>query len=183
VFWRPEACASVLSATAVPIPADQVDEAVDLTTPFAARLVLAISADGLQHVRFADEHGRALQLAVIGADLLAAPRLLRYEVVGRRRLGPRALALAQLDGLLRLRRMPKTLFPREPRGRRLRDILRALDGDLAGAPRQEIATALFGTAIVDVRWRDPRQHLQDQVRRAVHRGRNLMAGNYRMFLN
>ncbi|WP_246462326.1 DNA -binding domain-containing protein [Mesorhizobium sangaii] len=57
-------------------------------------------------------------------------------------------------------------LPPEPRGGRLRIVLQALHGSLAGAS-QEIAIALFGRRRVEEDWSRPGSHLRDQVRRAI----------------
>jgi hypothetical protein len=43
--------------------------------------------------------------------------------------------------------------------------------------------ALCGEIRVEADWRHPGDHLRDQVRRAVRRGRRLMEESYRAFLN
>ncbi|WP_425374799.1 DUF2285 domain-containing protein [Mesorhizobium tamadayense] len=58
-------------------------------------------------------------------------------------------------------------------------MLQALDGSLAGASHQEIAIALFGRRRVEEGWSHPGNHIRDQVRRAIQRGRYLMGGGYR----
>ncbi|WP_425484107.1 DUF2285 domain-containing protein [Allomesorhizobium camelthorni] len=78
--------------------------------------------------------------------------------------------------------LPKTLFPPDARGGRLRFVLQALDGSLAGASHREIAEALIGEPRVEADWNDPRDHLRDRVRRAIHRGHALMNGGYREFV-
>ncbi|WP_287115684.1 DUF2285 domain-containing protein [Mesorhizobium sp.] len=61
-------------------------------------------------------------------------------------------------------------------------VLQALDGSLAAAPHREIAEALIGGCRAMADWKDPRDHLRDRIRRAVHRGHALMNGGYRDFL-
>ncbi|MFN3225792.1 MAG: DUF2285 domain-containing protein [Hyphomicrobiales bacterium] len=78
---------------------------------------------------------------------------------------------------------PTRLFPSDARGDRLRFVLRALDGSLAGLSHREIATALFGEERVRTDWSDPGDHLRDQIRRAVRRGHALMNGGYKDFLS
>lgn len=68
--------------------------------------------------------------------------------------------------------------PPDPRGSRLKTILLALDGALAGATQREIATVLVGAERVATDWEHPGQHLRDRVRRAIRRGRALMNGGY-----
>jgi hypothetical protein len=61
-------------------------------------------------------------------------------------------------------------------------VLRALDGSIAGASHREIGAVLFGKARVERDWADPGDHLRDNVRRAIKRGRSLMNGGYSKFL-
>ena len=78
--------------------------------------------------------------------------------------------------------LPERLFPPESRGVRLRHVLLALDASTDGASHREIATALVGRQRVQADWADPGDHLRDQIRRAVRRGRALMNGGFRDFL-
>ncbi|WP_350090804.1 DUF2285 domain-containing protein [Thalassobaculum sp.] len=105
-------------------------------------------------------------------DIVAEPGHVRHRLV----------AIEAFNAVLATGAIPASSFPAEPRGRRLRVVLQALDGWLAGATNREIAAALFGRRRVDADWRDPRDHLRDQVRRAIRRGRALMAGGYRRLL-
>lgn len=141
------------------------------------RTTVLITADGLQHLLFQDR-GRSLQLAVSGASVLAPVRLLTDAVLPER---GRAARLAALDSfnVLRVSGRPPTRYcPPGADGYRLRIVLQALDGWLAGAPYREIAVALFGQLRVVADWNDPRNHLRDRVRRAIRRGRALMTGSY-----
>ncbi|MER9223599.1 DUF2285 domain-containing protein [Mesorhizobium sp. M0644] len=87
-----------------------------------------------------------------------------------------------LNGLRSTGRLQSRFFPTEPRRTRLRRVLRALDGSIAGAPHREIGLALFGRTRVEQDWADPGDHLRDSVRRAVRRGRSLINGGYKRFL-
>ena len=136
--------------------------------------------DGRQHLLFS-ESGCALQLDIRGTSLSEPVRLLTDAVLPAAHLRARLVALEGLANIIGRGRFPDHRMI-EPRGRRLRVVLQALDGWLAGAPYREIAVALFGEARVEADWRDPRDHLRDQVRRAVRRGRELMRGGYRKLL-
>lgn len=59
--------------------------------------------------------------------------------------------------------------------------IQALDGALAGASHREIAVGVFGREHVAGRWH-PDSELRAQVRHMVHRGRQLMLGDYRRLL-
>jgi hypothetical protein len=84
--------------------------------------------------------------------------------------------------LVKHRTLRRSLYFPHPRGRRLAYVLQALDGSLAGAPHREKAIAMFGERRVRHDWSDPRNHLRDQVRRAIARGRALMSGGYLQLL-
>jgi hypothetical protein len=144
-------------------------------------MVALLMPDGAQHLLFQDA-GRSLQLAVAGASLFGPVRLLTDAVLSPENTAARLTALACLNHLRVSGKLPARYFPAEPRGRRLRFVLRALDGWLAGATHREIAVALFGRTRVDGDWADPRDHLRDGVRRAVRRGRALMSGGYLQLL-
>jgi hypothetical protein len=69
-----------------------------------------------------------------------------------------------------------------PRRWRLRLVLQALDGWLAGASHREISCSLFGDKRTNTDWSDPSDHLRDATRRAVRRGRLLMDSGYKDLL-
>jgi hypothetical protein len=125
---------------------------------------------------------RSLQLAVQGLSLLEPVSLRTNAVFDSRPLRARLAALECLNALISTQRFPDHLFPVDPKSRRLRHVLQALDGSLAGATYRDIAVALLGEARVLADWSDAGRHLFDQVRRAVQRGRYLMNGGYRSFL-
>jgi hypothetical protein len=97
-------------------------------------------------------------------------------------LASRQKAIACLNHLQAAGRLSDQSYLPEPRGRRLNLVLHALDGSLAGSSHRAIATTLFGRHRVADDWTDPGNHLRDQVRRAVTRGKALMNGGYRQLL-
>jgi hypothetical protein len=133
------------------------------------------------HMLFLEE-GRRLQLAIRGGrgarfQLLTETPLDLALVRRRSRLMHRLAALAASGRLL------PSLYPPDPRGRRLGLVLRALDGWLAGASQQTIAQAVFAHYDVHADWRRPRgTALRHQIRRMIWRGRWLMDGGYRTLL-
>lgn len=177
MFWRPETCPHVLPVTAV--SADS-SARFSLGTLHHSTTLLVLPDDS-QHL-LACDRGRTLQLAVQGSSLLEPVNLRTDALVEARRLRARLAALERLNALVNTQRLPDHLFPIDPRSRRLRHVLQALDGFLAGATYREIAGALFGEARVLADWSDARRHLFDHVRRAVQRGRCLMNGGYRSLL-
>lgn len=138
-------------------------------------------ADGRQHVLLRDSH-RDLQLVVEGAGVLLPVQLHVDAIWPADRLRHRMNGLECLNTLCTTGQIPERLFPPEARGSRLRLVLQALDGSLAGASQREIATALMGRQRVQADWTDPGDHLRDRVRRAIRRGRVLMNCCYRDFL-
>lgn len=128
------------------------------------------------------EGSRSLQLAINGASLHNPVSLHTNVLVEGRYLHQRLSALQALNAVVSDQRFPVSLFPPDPRSRRLRHVLQALDGALAGATYRQIGVALFGEQRVEADWSDPRHHLLDRVRRAVRRGRSLMKVRYRSFL-
>lgn len=180
IFWCSRRCPYVL-----PVVAEQVSSS-STTPPFdlaklPCRKTVLLAGDGRQHVllRHADRH---VQLVVSGASVLLPVRLHINAILPAGQLKHRLWALECLNSLTAHRRLPKTLFLPEARGRRLRFVLQALDGSLDGASHRDIAEALIGGPRVQTDWTDPRDHLRDHIRRAVHRGRALTNGGYRDFL-
>lgn len=181
VFWDPMASRLVLPLDASPASDDARVNIFRLDRIEIPTTVIK-TPDGLQHVLFADG-GRALQLAVRGTDMTAGGVVLRHDA-----LPPAPHLRTRLDGLRKLSDLDTTgrlrlaLHPSYAGAHRLQRVLQALDGWLAKASQREIAIALVGEARVGREWRDAGEHLRDQVRRAVRRGRLLMAGGYRRFL-
>ncbi|MBI2742006.1 MAG: DUF2285 domain-containing protein [Rhodospirillales bacterium] len=136
---------------------------------------------GRQHVLVRDGP-RNLQFVADGASMLEPVRLHTDALVDARSLRQRLAALEALNAVVQEGRLLADLYAADPRSRRLRQVLQALDGWLAGATYRQIGIALFGEKRVTTDWSDPRHHLFNRVRRAVHRGRSLMTGGYRLFL-
>ncbi|WP_394890376.1 DUF2285 domain-containing protein [Mesorhizobium sp. AaZ16] len=180
MFWDPRDCAHILQAAAQPVGRERGFELLDLSSLSCGKDILLTPA-GLQHVLLRQDC-RNLQIAVSAASVLRPVRLCVDAIVPLRRLKSHIAALQCLNEIHGSGRLAAASFPPEPRGRRLRNVLQALDGSLAGASHQEIAIALFGRRRVEQDWSHPGGHLRDQVRRAVRRGRYLMGGGYRQFL-
>lgn len=146
-----------------------------------SQISILVSADERQNVLFT-EGFRNLQLAVVGGNLLKPARLTANVLWPPAEVKQRLQGLECLNALRSTGRLLPRFFPAEPRGVRLRLVLRALDGSIAGASHREIGSILFGKARVDRDWADPGDHLRDIVRRAIKRGRSLMNGGYRKLL-
>jgi Uncharacterized conserved protein len=143
-------------------------------------MLSARAADGRRQLLFAEE-GRFLQLDLIGGTAaFPSPPLsipLSTTISSGQWQGLRQVADLLAHGHLR-----PPFHPPPGCARRLVLLLRALDGHLAGASHRRIAVALWGERRAAEEWSDPRRNLRDRVRRAVQRGRTLMAGGYRRFL-
>lgn len=140
------------------------------------------TAEELRHVLLKDGAGR-LQLAVSGADFYPPVQLFSEALWSSERASYRLRALERLNAIRAGAGFPARLFPADARGHRLRFVLRALDGSLAGASHREIAEVLIGQGRVDADWSDPGEHLRDRIRRAVRRGHILLNGGYKVFLS
>lgn len=171
----------MLPLTAVPLAGGGEAGRFGLSDVTCRRVVLQAD-DGRQHLLF-QEAGRTLQLAVSGLGLDRPRRLLTEAVIDHAAIPARLTALRCFNEIRTSGSLPARHFPADPRGRRLRLVLQALDGWRAGAAYRDIAVALCGEARVETDWRHPGDHLRDQVRRAVRRGRVLMEQGYRAFLN
>jgi hypothetical protein len=150
-------------------------------TEIATPALLLLTPDRRQHLLFHDGV-RSLQLAVDGASLLKPVRLMTDVIFDPKDISARFEAIETLNDLRHTGGLIGRHFPPERRAVRLRIVLRALDASLSGATRRDTAEALFGRSRVHADWNDPRGHLRDHIRRAVRRGRHLMQGGYRQFL-
>ncbi|WP_352798436.1 DUF2285 domain-containing protein, partial [Mesorhizobium sp. M0678] len=176
----PWQCPHVLPVTAEIAARPRGFNVLDLAT-HPCRISILVTRDGHQHV-LVEDNGRSFQLAASGVSILDAVRLTSSVLWSPEELKQRLNALECLNSLRSTGRLQPRFFPTEPRCSRLRRVLRALDGSIAGAPHREIGLALFGRARVKQDWADPGDHLRDSVRRAVRRGRWLMNGGYKRFL-
>lgn len=180
MVWDPAVCRQVLRAIALPVSSSARLSTFRLAA-IPCHATLLRTPDGTQHLLFRDE-GRSLQLAVTGTSVLHPVHLLVDALSSQPDLGAQHRLIACLGDLYDHGRLRAQYFPPDPRGRRLGVVLQALDGWLADASYREIAIAVLGAQRVATDWADPRRHLLDRVRRAVARGRALMAGGYRQFL-
>jgi hypothetical protein len=147
--------------------------------PPASRSIVLRTSDGTQHVLI-ESSGRTLQLAVVGADITRPVRITAAIPVRAQRLAAHLWMVKCLHELCSKGRLPRD-HP-HARRRRLRIVLQALDGWLAGASHRDISCALFGDKRTQADWTDPSDHLRDTTRRAVQRGRLLMNGGYKALL-
>ncbi|MER9108044.1 DUF2285 domain-containing protein [Mesorhizobium sp. M0848] len=153
-FWWPCQCPHVLPVAAEMAARPRGVDLLDLA-PRSCRISILITRDGHQHL-LAEDSGRSLQLAASGVSILEPVRLTSSVLWSPEELKQRLNGLECLNGLWSTGRLPPRFFPAEPRRSRLRRVLRALDGSIAGAPHHEIGFALFGRARVEQDWAEPR---------------------------
>ena len=177
VFWLPSQTAGILRMHAVPANAKLDTTLFDLRRQ-PCPVSLLTMPDGMQHLLF-NGTGHGIQLAVSGASLLEPVYLLADSLLGRREAKSRIEALHRYNDFIAGTPSPPST---NEQTKRLRQVLQALDGSLAGASNRDIAIALFGPERVEADWTDPGENLRDRVRRAVKRGRDLMNGGYLKFL-
>lgn len=180
VFWSAHVCRAILSVMAMRGAARDVSDVLPLTGRLC-RTTVSVDASGRQHVLFAHD-GRSLQLEIRGVSVFEAERLL-VDVpppVGSPNTYFRTLK--QLSDFLKHGELRKSFYPPYSQGRRLAEVIQALDGWRHGATHRQIAHALVGEERFKRDWLHQRSHLLNRVRRAIKRGRILMAGDYRRFL-
>ena len=175
IFWSPRFCSYVLPVRSQNT-LTSIDTAFDLSS-LQCHVTVLLLEDGQQHVLLRDR-GRDLQLIVSDGNILR-PSILHVNAISPpENVKQRSWALECVNRIWANESLPERLFPPEPRGDRLRFVLRALDGALDLATHKEIASALLGEDRVRQDWGDPGNHLRDRIRRAIKRGRALMSGDY-----
>jgi hypothetical protein len=180
VVWRPDFYAGVLSTTA--LVADKLGDAQCFClSAVKCPSLLFLRPGDRQHVMFLGE-GRGLQLAVHGASLLNPVRLLIDVAPGPRAAHIQTGLLKCFNDLGIEGRMKPRYALRRIAARRLKTVLQALDGAMAGASHREIAVSIYGQERVTADWSDPKENLKDHIRKTVRRGFRLMSGGYRSFL-
>jgi hypothetical protein len=176
VLWDPAVCTDVLPVFALPC-GPHAPGCLRLSS-LSCRWRLVLEGPR-QHLLLYDRHC-SLQLCATGASL-QRPVLLYAALPGTGPGAARRLTLTMALGeLVAVGRLNPRRFPVDRRSRRFDLVLRALDARLRGASDREIAIMLFGEDRVQADWRH--EHLRDQVRRSVRRGRHLMNGGYRSLL-
>ena len=173
--WDPALCPGAIPALAVRTPPSAGAAPFQPRPPI--RTDMFRDAGGREHVRLS-QGGEQVQLTVFGASLLDAPYLLTELAIPDQIARPRLEAVAAFNRLAQGRFNAGSSRPETRASARLALVLRALDGHLAGASRQQIAISLFGQRRVEREWRDPGGFIRDRVRRAVARGRHIMTSGY-----
>ena len=181
VFWRITDCHEVLPLAASAMGEGTASSTLNLESLQCRTTVCPRDAEARQDVLLTQD-GRTLQLAVFGETPLAEALLLTPALPSPALADRRLRAVRRLTDLVKHGWMRPFLYPRERRAERLVHVVQALDGWKAEASHRDIGIALYGEARIARDWTDPRDHLRDQVRRAIRHGRDLMADGYRRFL-
>lgn len=143
---------------------------------------MVLTVDGIDHLLLRRD-GHSVQLACDGLTIQPEEEYLPYyELAGFEELETKLLTLKRFKSIYCLRQLSRRLFPLVPHNRRLRFVLQALDGHLAGASYREIALALLGEKRVLANWSNPDRSLRHQIKSSVQRGLYLMREGYRQFL-
>ena len=180
VLWLPEAHPGVLRLTAFPVSAD-IEATTFLLREIVSPSVLLELPKGPQNLLFR-YGGRRLQLVIAGEDILRPVRLMADGAPERSSALPQLRALQCFQDLRLSGRLYASHLQREPLSLYRRLVLRALDGDLAGASQQQIAQHVLAD-YSDEKWFSPDRPLRERLRRALRRGRALMQGGYRRLLS
>tara|TARA_R100000322_G_scaffold11790_1_gene7301 strand:+ start:245 stop:772 length:528 start_codon:yes stop_codon:yes gene_type:complete len=139
-----------------------------------ASLATVLCCGGSEHVLFSDGL-RHLQLMVTAGSVLDGPVCFRYLLSGLRHTEAKVPALQRLCGLCRLGRLPRGLFPPERRAKRWAMMLRAWDGEIAGASRRQVAAAIFGETAAHELWESG---YRSRMQRLVREAEEMISGGY-----
>jgi len=176
VFWRPEDCPFAIPIQVRAAPAKIPGSWFSLRG-LRCRTTIVSGPDGSQHALLFDR-GRSVQLLCRGDSINRDRLLVTAEIdITTERAQPQLKTARRLRSLAKFGELRPGLFPPTKRRDRLRLVLQALDGSLAGARYRDIAVHVFGNSAKD--WADPQRYAKDRARHAVRRGRALMEGGYR----
>ena len=178
VLWSTTVHPAVLPVVVVANSARGEQDLLPLSG-YRCRTTIYVDPDGRQHVLFA-QGGRFLQLEVKSGSVFSSGRLLPDVLASTAPVAVRTQTVRQLTDLAACRDLRASLYRPHAQGRRLIEVLQALDGERAGASRRDIAVALFGEERVRRGWRGA--NMRNRVRNAVRRGVALMNGGYVQFL-
>jgi len=181
VFWHVDHCPGVLPLVAV----RDVQYAIPISVDFghlACRVDLHLHDTGDRLDILCSEAGRFLQVSIAGTASLKEAPLMMLALEYPANVTARAASFRRFNDLMQHGHLRQHLYPREPRAPRLIDVLKALDGSLAGLAHRDIALRIFSPERVEAEWGRKQYHLKDKVRRAVAYGQVLMEGGYRQFL-
>lgn len=128
VFWYPEYAPAILPMHVLPASAPMPTEPIVLRN-MSVPLTMLHMPDGVQHVLFHGA-GYGIQLAISGASILEPVHLLARFEFGSKKLCHQVEAFHQFNNLVA--GVPSHILA-DPKALRLRQVLQALDGYLAGA--------------------------------------------------
>jgi hypothetical protein len=179
VAWAPELTSDVLELHAVDHTTYPTIALMPTINPVlrSARFFL----NGYHHI-ILSKGDQCVQMRFRGRLDLHHTKLVTAVFMERAHLRDRLRAISALNHMHDARVYESPFVAPDNRSQRLDFVLHALDGKLAGCTNREIAISLFGRQRVEAAWTDPGEYLQDQVRRAIRRGRYLMGGGYRSLL-
>lgn len=180
MFWRPDCYRFVIPAKAILQKEKKIEKALRIPSPHYDSTILTLQ-NGEEHLLLRRDKC-ALQLVCPEGGLQEGRLSFSHFVAGPDQLTRQIVPLRQLESLYRLGRLPRTLFPLAAHAQRLRLVLQALDGRLAGASYREIALTIFNEKRVREDWDGTGCNLFAQTRRTVQRGLYLMREGYRQFL-
>ena len=180
VFWRPEACASVVPIWAIEVDSPEEEDGLDLEGLDCRKAILA-TADGTAHVLLADSD-RMIQVVWKGPDPLGRRLTLAAPIELFSRGEREGLTMRRLWDLQQTGSIADRLYTPHPHRERLKMALQALDGRLAGGSWRQVASALFGQTTAAEAWAGPSRFLLDKTRRLYWRGMAYMEDRYREFL-
>jgi len=181
VFWRADDCPSVLRLTALR-GSEHVAQVPFNLDHITCRMAFHHSDSGDRSDVLFAEAGRFLQVSISGTEDIRGAVLFMPALEPPQNVTARAASFRRLNDLMQHGHLRQALYPQEPRAPRLINVLKALDGSLAGLPHREVAMLLFSKERVETDWGGRQHHLRDQVRRAISYGHGLMDGGYRQFL-
>jgi hypothetical protein len=143
--------------------------------------VTVVTGEAGERVALCDGY-RRISLEVTKGTLLDGPVRVRFVLDHASGVDRRILTLRRLVMLLETGKIPKSLFPREPRARRWLIALRAFDAMACGASQREIAEELFAPLYRGGRWKTDSEFLRLRVNRLLGLARRMVADEYRLLL-
>lgn len=173
-LWRRDRHRYVLEASAE--QSGPAEERLDLAA-WSGLATLYASSEGREHLLLSDGL-RNIRLDIVAGTLRRGPARLRYAISGFADAAEPVTTLRRLLALSRTGRFSHALHPTEVRARRWVQMLRAHDGEAAGASQRDIAAILLSAEAASARWRIAEPTLRSRVQRLVRNGRLMAAGGY-----
>lgn len=124
------------------------------------------------------EGNTVIHLSICAGTLLNGPVRLSYHLSGRDRLDRRLLALRQFDALMRLGRISRPLLEPAKNPARRALLIRTLDVLATTSRPREVATELFGPALILKDWQHESDYLRMRTRRLIRQASDLVNGDY-----